>query len=505
MDRFSLGDAAFAALAAGRPSAATVHTLRRAQLGKHLLLLREIARADPDLWYAAERANPSGFRRRVADPLFGAWAAHRLRSGAEQAGDQPLVPGGRWLVAEQAGDQPLIPGGRWLVAEHDGLAVRVRLEDTDPARGLLGLTPTGRLTDDAAGHWHHCLAEAWQILVSRHRPAAEVLAGVLRCLIPVEPDRVARGISATSADAFGAVAMSAPKCGSSLALGLVHEVQHSLLNATAHLFDLHVTPGTLGYSPWRDDPRPASGLLHGAYAYLAVTRFWRVEAAVTGDRMAAFEFARWRDAVADAADRLLEPASRTASRTGSTPGQNETTGGLTAAGRRFVGALREEVGTWLTEPVDREVARLATAANADHHVRWRLRNLAVDPGDAEKLALAWRAGQAAPAVASRLVTGTGRALESSARLDLIHRTVKGDPAPHAGGRATAGDVAFSRGDYGTAEAAYRERVLLDPQDDAAWSGLALVTGRGDRLELVKAAFARTGADPIALCDWFGRR
>ena len=132
--------------------------------------------------------------------------------------------------------------------------------------------------------------------------------------------------------------------------------------------------------------------------------------------------------------------------------------------------MREEVAPWLTEPVDREVARLAAAANADHYLRWRLRNLAVDPGDAVKLALAWRAGEAAPRVASRLVAGPGRALESSARLDLIHRTVKGDPAPHAGGRATAGDSAFSRGDYGTAEAAYREGFCLIRR--TTWPGAA---------------------------------
>ena len=315
MEHFSLGDAAFAALAAGQPNAETIHTLRRAQLGKHLLLLRGIARADPDFWYAAERADPSGFRRRVADPLFGAWAAHRLRSDAGQAGDEPPSP------AE-----------RWLEAEHDGLTMRGRLEDTDPARGLLGLTPTGQLTDDAAGHWRRCLVAAWQILVSRHRPAAEVLAGVLECLVPVEPDQVARGISATSAEAFGAVAMSAPADGLSLALGLVHETQHSLLNATAHLFDLHVTPGTLGYSPWRDDPRPASGVLHGAYAYLAVARFWRLEMAVTGDRIAAFEFTRWREAVADAADRLLEPtATRREERVGGGAERRRRTGGHSAA------------------------------------------------------------------------------------------------------------------------------------------------------------------------------
>ena len=42
----TLTDTAFAALGAGRPDAATLNELRRAQLGKQLLLLREIARDD---------------------------------------------------------------------------------------------------------------------------------------------------------------------------------------------------------------------------------------------------------------------------------------------------------------------------------------------------------------------------------------------------------------------------------------------------------------------------
>jgi hypothetical protein len=37
------------------------------------------------------------------------------------------------------------------------------------------------------------------------------------------------------------------------------------------------------YVPWRDDPRPISGLLQGAYAYLGVTGFWRTRRQPDGD------------------------------------------------------------------------------------------------------------------------------------------------------------------------------------------------------------------------------
>lgn len=497
MRHHALTDAAFAALGAGRPDLATIRELRRSQLGKHLLLLREIVRAVPGRtpsWYAglaaAQHRNPAAIRRTLADPLFGAWAAHTFKAiqAGRPVGDLP-----------RSSDTAPV-----LTAAHHGRTVRIRLEDSD----RFGLTTTGRLSPAELAHWQDCLSEAWRILVTRHAPAADILAAVVDVVVPVQPDPAARGISATSADAFGAVAMSAPEDGRSLAVGLLHEAQHSILNATQYLFDLHQRPHQLGYSPWRDDPRPTSGILHGAYAYLAVTRFWRTEAgldepepkktrdagtskqhapSVEGeqrrephdagaqtwgdqdngghdggrrdsdresagpDRLARFEYARWRAAVAEVSGRLLEQ------------------GGLTRAGERFVGALHDEVIAW--PEVGGPEQRLAEIANLDHRLRWRLRNLRVDPVTG----------------GSRIVPAPRRALESSARLDLIHASLSGNPP---GGRASAADVALLAGDHGTARRAYEEMVVKDPDDHAAWTGLAIATGRTDRLEAEFAARRR---------------
>jgi hypothetical protein len=386
-----LSDAAFAALAAGRPDAATVDELRRAQLSRHLLLLRAVVRAAPTTtrWYealaAAERHDPAAVRAVLAYPLVGAWATGcltALRSGATpaDAGVSHLAVLAA-AATRRAGlppdDLPPGPAGardgvpRRVVVAHGGLTLDVVLDDSDPLRARLGLTPTGRLSDTEMAHWRDCLTTAWRLLVTRHRRHAEVLAAVLACIVPVRSDAGARGISATSTDAFGAVAISAPVDATALAVGLLHEIQHSLLNAVNYLFELHDHPGDPGYSPWRDDPRPASGLLHGAYAYLAVTDFWRVESR-TGDPVAAFEFARWRAAVRAAAESLLAG------------------GTLTAAGARFVGALHRSAVDMLDEPVPARVLRLAEAANTDHHLRWRLRNLSVDSAAVRDLAEAWR-------------------------------------------------------------------------------------------------------------------
>jgi len=487
---FRLADRDLGALAAGRPSAATLAELRKAQLSRHLLLLSEILRAEAPSWYAS---SPS--RNILADPATGLYAAAAI--AAMRNGDRPP-------------DRPALVGRAPTVAVTcDDLTLRVRLEDADPLRDRLGLAPAGRLSPAEVEHWRRLLSESWQLLVRRHRPAAEILAEVLRVIVPAEPDPAADAVSATSAHAYGALAMSAPADPVTLAVGLLHETAHSLLNGTTLLFDLVRPTPARGYSPWRDDPRPASGLLHGAYAYLTVVRFWRTEAALDGSRMARFEFARWRAAVAAAADSLLA-ADRV----------------LTAAGRRFVGALRDEVEPWLHEPVDRDVARLAAGTNLDHRVRWRLRNLRVPEASTRALVDAWRRGDRRPELPEPEVGAAPRRLEVNGRLALVHAWLRGDEpgaarrrdGPEgdrslpADGRVRPGDTAWLGGDHGTGRKAYvsaleNAAVSAPPGEiDAALAGLALVSGWSalrDRPEAVRAMWMALESRPRleVLLEW----
>ncbi|WP_430783183.1 aKG-HExxH-type peptide beta-hydroxylase [Actinoplanes sp. G11-F43] len=429
---FRLSDTAFAALGAGRPSADTLGVLRRAERTRHLLLLRQALRrvSDTPEWYA----DPPD------DPMTGLWAGAAVTRS-------PHV----------------------LTTAGDGLTLSVRLEDTDPVRARLGLTPTPPLSGAEVEHWRDCLERAWAVLVRRHRPAAETMAAVLRVIVPVVPDPSAEGISATSAEAFGAVAMSSPAGPDALAAGLLHETQHSVLNATSLLFDLVEPGGPRGYSPWRDDPRPAFGVLHGAYAYLAVVRFRRAEPG----RAAAFEFARWRSAVARAAAGLLAG------------------GELTPAGVRFTTALLAEVEPWLAEPVEPEVQRLADLANADHRVRWRLRNLTVTPEDTARLVTAWRAGAGPPRVTPVLTGTPGRELAGGPRLPLIRALLDGrDPGEGP-------DADWVRG------------TVLPAYPIGVWDGLALVSRRPawrERPEVVRAvarAIPEAGTEAVAI--WLSNR
>ena len=442
--RHALTDSDFAALGAGRPSPHVIDELRRGQRGRNLLLLRGLAvEAYPEI--------------DLADPLLGAWAAARLRNRIT------------WPAPT---DRPAV---RFLTAEHDKIIISVRLDDRDERRGLLGLTPSPPLTDADAAHWQQCLTEAWRLLVTRHRPAAHRLADVLTCIVPVESDDGAAGISATSADAFGAVAMSRPADATGLAVALLHEAQHSLLNATAYLFDLHEEPRgeprARGYSPWRDDPRPTSGVLHGAYAYLAVTHFWRAESRAGSDALATFEFCRWREAVATTAERLL------------------ATGRLTAAGRRFTGALLDEVRPWLAEPAEPRIIHLARLANDDHYVRWRLRNMRPD---AAVLLATYRRGDPPPPVTSRLVTDDRRALSHSPRLREIRALLRRDDLPVDN---SAVEAALLAGDNGTVRHAYTGKDL-----DLELTALVIAGGVGARAEEV-AALVAAGSDAVAVVDW----
>lgn len=56
---------------------------------------------------------------------------------------------------------------------------------------------------------------------------------------------------------------------------VVHEVGHARLHHANEVFEL-VEPmdKALYYSPWRNDPRPASGVLHAAYVFTLVLSFW---------------------------------------------------------------------------------------------------------------------------------------------------------------------------------------------------------------------------------------
>ncbi|MFJ6656850.1 HEXXH motif domain-containing protein [Streptomyces sp. NPDC091377] len=255
-------------------------------------------------------------------------------------------------------------------APHGPLAVP--LDDLDPYRDLDDPMPPARLDPGEARAWQSLFTEAAALLAEpggsgpgRMDPAwiRSVVPWGRTAATPPAPPTVL--LSGSSADAFGAMVISRPATALPLAETLVHEFQHSKLGALLHLFPLlDDDRAARYYAPWRGDPRPLTGLLHGAYAFTAVAGFWRdrMTDPVHADR-GAYHFALRRLQCRLAVRTLL------------------TSGRLTPAGHRLVSGLAGTLDAWLREPVPpAALARARTAASL-HRTEWRLRNVLPDePG-----------------------------------------------------------------------------------------------------------------------------
>ena len=84
--------------------------------------------------------------------MVGLWAAGCL--SALRAGGKPGAgaASGTWPTWRAAAGPE-----RYLTATHDGLRLEVRLEDSDPLRDRLGLTPAPPLTDAEVARWQDAL------------------------------------------------------------------------------------------------------------------------------------------------------------------------------------------------------------------------------------------------------------------------------------------------------------------------------------------------------------
>lgn len=270
---------------------------------------------------------------------------------------------------------------------------------------------------------------------------------------------------------FGALATSPPASPALLAEVLVHEAQHSKLHAVEIAARL-VEPGDTSrhYSPWRDDPRPASAVLHGALSFVAVAELW----AAGGE-----------DARTDAVRRSHQVLAACASLDGSP---------LTGVGQRIATMTRdratavlEQVGP-LEEPVISEIAgaldahrrmwdaRRSTPQHTPIEVRLpapsegsdllamlgvphgiprnppELREIRADPtaGGLGRLSVADPLGYAS--VLS--------ALQASACLDPLTSAV------------LAGHTAYIARDFSSALVSYEAAVEQDPEDVDRWVDVA---------------------------------
>jgi len=437
----------------------------------------------------------------------------RLGNDGERvtAGDEFAVEA-RWLAPDDgagAPDEGTVAG--WsgtpaIRATADGLTWTVLLEVDDPYLDRYTLPMRTAMSAGEVTDWRERVRSAWQIVAGRHRWAAEPMAEVISVIVPLTPQSDTDLVSATTPAAYGAIATSWPPDAVTLAETLVHEFQHVKLCGLLDMVPLACSGDQRVYAPWRQDPRPAGGLLQGIYAHLGIVRFWQAQQHAQTDPdgllRAQVLFARWRPALGQTVQTLLE------------------TGSLTPAGVRFAERLGARGQHLMSVPVPAEAARIAAEVALDHRLTWQLRHVATDAADVAALADACRRGESRPGEARTWVQEDVRKVDSGLRSRLLnlrylepgrYRTLCADGVLPV----SAADRLLLERSSEAALQAYRTRIAdsADPQPDA-WIGLALalsqlppspsqqalVTRLVQLFEVHTRLASRT--DPLDLASWF---
>lgn len=506
-----------------------------------------------DLFAAAEKKAPEAAGLVLRHPHVGAWAARSVRLASTEPGSADLdldylgaiaasaairagytcslvvryregglvlptlgravLPGTRArVVVSGPGKAEILTSDRTVAVATgpdadrpgwEGLRVlsmgdrRLFLDDLDPNRHYEPYSLPGRLDARDVVRWQQALDDAWDLLIRDHPSYAVALRGGLMSLVPIGQQNGDRNFSATSGDAFGAVAASIPSDGAALAVTLMHEYQHAKLCAINDLEPLFEPfAESAFYAPWRPDPRPADALLHGIFAHMAVADFWRVHRdSVSGDKklVANVEFARWLRQTWHAA-RLLDGHSA-----------------LTPAGRHVLSHVLSRLTCWLAQPVPARARQIAAAAALDHLACWRLRNLVPDPDDIGRLVLDWFGGRPAHGTVRTRVRQVPLTFARNRRPELLYRRLR-DPGRFEAEHAASADpdVAYARVDQTAAAAqGYLAQLREDPAQPAPWAGLAATSSDTMLSKCLEVAYAVYGQicsaseppDPLRVVSW----
>lgn len=420
---------------------------------------------------------------------------------------------------------------RLYAYEGNGFLAELVIDDLDHYRinsaGKIGDEAPARLSVEEISKWRIALDEAWTLLEKDHPAHAKEIASWLRSIVD-RPSRLPfRGSSASSEDYGGSVILSKPESPAYLAESLVHEIAHNKLNTFLDLYPL-VDKQTLNkdaifYAPWRPDPRPGLGLLHGVYSFFAVTEFWRrhcqsnfePESGTVPLDLAQFELALWRYQTHKAAQPL------------------RTFESFTHNGWAFVDRLLTKMESWFEEPVAPYPQEKADIVAAAHYGMWRAHHLQPEDEAVKAAAEAWLDGQAPPeeALSAKTIVVADERLTKLTVGILMRFHLADHPAlksmvedPGIISRhvadATPADVLYASGDYKKARTLYIDELSQDARSPRALVGLGLALQKTDkeaskalleRPELIRAVQARlesSGSNPtpsVELAEWLGSK
>lgn len=394
----------------------------------------------------------------------------RVRSGSEGSRIEITAPGtGLPLRAQDLADRESATWRpiRRIEAAADGVTFAAEIDDIDPYRCDGQLAVADRLAPRILEAWERHLAHAWRLLVEQDREHAAALADGVHVIVPLRSTDVAAELSASHPEGVGSVAMTPPTDPLSLGLALVHEFQHNKLTA---LFDLvalvEVSRDARFHAPWRSDPRPLWGLLHGTYAFLGLAVFWE---SVRGrlrdwdpeanEDWAQFEFAHARFQVESAIEELLGAD------------------GLHSPGRWFVQTMQRRLLDLARLDVPALPLESARLACLDHERSWRLRNVRLDATRVTRWTDAWCAGRSFPGDdgRDRLVIDGDDEIGSSSRLSLLRRRLAspGSWRQDLDGTSAA-DAELVSCHIDAAALTYEDEISESPDDRRSWAGLSLI-------------------------------
>ena len=395
-------------------------------------------------------------------------------------------------------DTPVWQRLRRIRSRAGGHELSVWLDDIDPYRQIGEPVPPERLSETRAQHWQRLFDQAYAIVAQDNPPLAAAMSLGFISIIPLRASSSPTVQNASSGDSFGSALISMPPDPTALAVTLVHEFQHIKLGGLMHLLPLYRDGSEPRYyAPWRDDPRPLSGLLQGVYAFQGVTDFWRLrrrsaESAQLRD-LAEFEFALWRERTWHASQVLRADTS------------------LTNVGRRFTEVMANTMRTWRSEQVRPQIASAARIATDDHRIGWRIRHLRPGPSRATELAVELHHGQDArsrtqPTQGSQVIPNPSAPWSHQRATLLRLRFSTPEKFAHLlrtkGGEAglLAADLALVSGDDRNAIEAYVTVLRAEPTQLDAWAGLmlALFATNQEQLqqpELLPALYRELLADP----------
>ncbi|MET9448917.1 aKG-HExxH-type peptide beta-hydroxylase [Streptomyces cinerochromogenes] len=393
------------------------------------------------------------------------------------------------------------------------------LDDLDPYAATPGRPASAWLRDGQITRWQTMTRSAGALLTRADPGLAEGLAAALTSVTPRPQRPSGQVVALSSSDAFGGVVMSEPAEAVDLAVGLVHEFRHMKLNAVLDALDLYTeaddeSDQALYYAPWRDDPRPLPGYVHGVYAYFGVVDLWNRLTEHPNPalrRRARFEFAHWRTQTLDAYALLC------------------TSPRLTAAGCEFTALMAECADGWARHiPDPDDVALLARDAVIAHRTGWRLHYLHPSAEHVAELAEAWLSGAGGPPRRQVDTAFRDRTAPDLAEYRAALGRVAASPHPSAWRTLHPVDQARLSGENGRARRLAEAQVTMAATRPGPWIGLGLALSRPDpesgiddgvrtaagrsithRPEVVRAVYryitgaTGTAPDAVLLAAWIG--